>query len=78
MNRWLHERMGLNDTFHSLRHWFGTQLYRSSRDLRLVQDLMAAFVAADDSGVRGLLASRCEVLAGWLGSDAFLWVEPDP
>ena len=40
MNRWLHERMGLNDTFHSLRHWFGTQLYRSSRDLRLVQDLM--------------------------------------
>lgn len=40
MNRWLHERMGLEDTYHSLRHWFGTQLYRSSRDLRLVQDLM--------------------------------------
>lgn len=40
MNRWLHERMGLGDTFHSLRHWFGTQLYQSSRDLRLVQDLM--------------------------------------
>lgn len=40
MNRWLHERMGLDDTYHSLRHWFGTQLYRASRDLRLVQDLM--------------------------------------
>ena len=40
MNKWLHETMGLSDSLHSLRHWYGTQLYRSSRDLRMVQDLM--------------------------------------
>lgn len=33
--------LGLPDTFHSLRHWFGTNLYRSSgRDLRVTQEGM--------------------------------------
>lgn len=31
--------LGLSDTFHSLRHWFGTNVYRSSgRDLRVAQE----------------------------------------
>lgn len=33
--------LGLRDTLHSLRHWFGTQAYRSSgRDLRVAQELL--------------------------------------
>lgn len=40
VNRWLHDVMGISDNLHSLRHWFGTQLYQDTRDLRLVQDLM--------------------------------------
>lgn len=31
---------GLDDTCHSLRHFFGTQVYKRTRDLRLVQELM--------------------------------------
>lgn len=37
-NRYLRS-LGLTDTFHSLRHWFGTNVYRSSgRDLRVAQE----------------------------------------
>lgn len=37
-NRYLRS-LGLSDTFHSLRHWFGTNVYRSSgRDLRVAQE----------------------------------------
>jgi integrase/recombinase XerC len=32
--------LGIDDTMHSLRHWFGTKLYASSGDLRLTQELM--------------------------------------
>lgn len=33
--------IGLTDTFHSLRHWFGTNAYRASgRDLRTAQELL--------------------------------------
>jgi integrase len=33
--------IGVDDTFHSLRHWFGTNAYRASgRDLRITQELM--------------------------------------
>ena len=32
--------LGIADTLHSLRHRFGTQLYRSSQDLRLTQELL--------------------------------------
>lgn len=39
-NKYLHS-IGIGDTFHSLRHWFGTSTYRASgRDLRLTQELM--------------------------------------
>ena len=38
-NAFLHG-VGIPDSFHALRHWFGTTLYRESRDLRLCQELL--------------------------------------
>jgi integrase/recombinase XerD len=38
-NDYLHS-LGIDDTFHSLRHWFGTQCYRNSRDLRATQEAL--------------------------------------
>lgn len=35
----LHE-LGIDATIHQLRHWFGTETYRNSRDLRVVQELL--------------------------------------
>lgn len=32
--------IGIPDTFHSLRHRFGTQLYQGTQDIRLVQDML--------------------------------------
>jgi integrase len=39
VNRHLHA-CGLDDTLHSLRHWFATHLYRGTLDVRLTQDLL--------------------------------------
>lgn len=39
VNRHLHA-CGLDDTMHSLRHWFATYLYRGTLDVRLTQDLL--------------------------------------
>jgi site-specific recombinase XerC len=38
-NRHLHE-LGIADTYHALRHRFGTGVYRASHDLRAVQELL--------------------------------------
>jgi site-specific recombinase XerD len=38
-NRYLHE-LGIAHTLHSLRHWFGTQVYRATHDIRLTQELL--------------------------------------
>lgn len=32
--------LGIDETAHQVRHWFGTRLYAETRDLRLVQELM--------------------------------------
>lgn len=37
--RHLHS-VGIDSTLHSLRHWFGTNVYRNTQDLRLTQELM--------------------------------------
>lgn len=34
------ESLGIAATAHQLRHWFGTNLYRTCRDLRVVQEMM--------------------------------------
>jgi len=38
-NRYLHS-IGITQTLHTLRHAYGTALYRATRDLRLTQELM--------------------------------------
>jgi integrase len=38
-NRYLHG-LGISDTFHQLRHWYGTSVFKKTRDLRLTQELM--------------------------------------
>lgn len=38
-NDHLHE-LGIPETAHSLRHWFGTYVYRQTGDIRLVQEMM--------------------------------------
>lgn len=39
-NRYLHE-LGIPETLHTLRHWYGTNVYRATgRDLRATQELM--------------------------------------
>jgi integrase/recombinase XerC len=40
LNSFLHQVVGTRYTIHSLRDWFGTELYDETRDLRLVQDLL--------------------------------------
>lgn len=32
--------LGISDTAHSLRHWFGSEMYRDSHDLRMVQEML--------------------------------------
>jgi len=39
INEYLHG-LGIDSTAHKLRHWFGTQTYRESQDLRMVQELL--------------------------------------
>ena len=39
INRFLHS-IGIQSSAHQLRHWYGTELYRSTKDLRMVQELM--------------------------------------
>ena len=38
-NGYLHS-IGIDHTLHTLRHWFGTNLYRDTLDLRLTQELL--------------------------------------
>jgi integrase len=40
INHYLHDDLGLDWTAHQLRHWFGTNLYAGTDDLRLVQEMM--------------------------------------
>lgn len=38
-NRFLKD-IGTDSTMHKLRHWFGTEIYRASQDLRMTQELL--------------------------------------
>lgn len=63
-NRFLHS-LGVTETMHQLRHFFGTAIFRSSLDLRLTQELMghsspqttAGYAAADISKASGVVDS---------------------
>ena len=63
-NNYLHS-LDIKSTMHTLRHYFGTMVYRSSKDLRLTQELMghsspqttAVYAAADQSQASGVVGS---------------------
>lgn len=63
-NQFLHS-LGIKSTMHTLRHYFGTQVYRASKDLRLTQELMghsspqttAGYAAADQSQAAGIVGN---------------------
>lgn len=65
INRFLHHEVGTKSTAHTLRHAFGTAVYRSCHDLRLTQELMghsspqttAGYAAADQSQAAGVVGS---------------------
>jgi integrase/recombinase XerC len=64
INDYLHS-LGIPDTAHSLRHSFGTEFYRASKDIRLTQELMghaspittAIYAAADMDSAAALVAA---------------------
>lgn len=68
-NRYLHS-VGVAESLHSLRHWFGTEMYARTSDLRLVQELLghespnttAGYAAWSPekaaAAVKGLVAER--------------------
>ena len=39
VNRYLHE-LGINATTHQMRHWFGTEIFTITHDIRVTQELM--------------------------------------
>ena len=62
INTYLHS-IGIKGTAHTLRHWFATNAYRASKDLRLTQELLghsspattAIYAAADQSQAAGIV-----------------------
>jgi len=56
--------LGIDDTMHSLRHWFGTKTYAECKDIRVVQELLghasptttAMYAAWDQSRARATVA----------------------
>lgn len=69
-NDYLHS-VGIPDTFHSLRHRFGSQAYGLTQDLRLVQELLghsdpsttAGYVAWSNLRAQAVIADMDRVLA---------------
>lgn len=65
INKFLHVQVGTKSTAHTLRHFFGTRVYQSCRDLRLTQELLghsspqttAGYAAADQSQAAGVVGS---------------------
>lgn len=76
-NRYLHET-GTEHTMHSLRHYYGTSLYRATRDLLLVRDQMGHASVKTTEGYLGLVDDRAaagaDMISGILarGSDTTL------
>ncbi len=54
---------GIEATAHQLRHFFGTELYRSTRDLRLVGDLMGHADISTTAGYVALVPDEAAVAA---------------
>lgn len=74
VNKYLHD-LGIVDTAHTIRHWYGTNTYRITRDLRLVQEMMghqsptttAGYTAYDPANADRMAAALGEKLTEMLG-----------
>ena len=64
-NRYLRD-LGIEATMHQLRHWFGTQVYATSRDLRLTQELMGHRSPVTTSGYAAWATSEAADVVGRL------------
>lgn len=75
MNRYLRS-LGIYDTGHSLRHWFGSTGYQITRDLRTVQEAMghesatttALYTLPDSAASDEMAAGLDKVLVAMLGT----------
>lgn len=65
INDYLHG-LGITDTAHSLRHRFGTYLFRASKDIVLTRDLMGHQSISTTSGYVALEASQAHEMVGKL------------
>ncbi len=54
------DRCGIDATAHQLRHWFGTEVYRGTRDLRLVQELLGHADISTTAGYVALVPSPAD------------------
>lgn len=61
-NAYLHG-IGIPDTAHSLRHWYGTHIYRVTRDVRLVQEMMGHASPATTAMYTAFAPSRADEMA---------------
>ena len=67
-NRYLHD-LGIPETLHQLRHWFGTNVYRTSRDLRLTQELCGHASPVTTAGYAAWDPSAAAAVVGRLRVD---------
>jgi integrase/recombinase XerC len=74
VNSFMHEH-GIAATIHSARHWYGTNIYRITRDIRLVQEMMghsspattAIYAAFDPQQAEDMAAGLDARIAAMLG-----------
>jgi integrase/recombinase XerC len=74
-NKYLHD-LGIVDTAHTIRHWYGTNTYRITRDIRLVQEMMghesptttAGYTAYDPANADTMAAALGQKMADMLGN----------
>lgn len=75
VNAFLHD-IGIEDTAHTIRHWYGTNIYRITRDLRLVQEMMghesptttALYTAYDPANAEMMAAEMGQKLSAMMGA----------
>lgn len=60
-NNHLHA-LGITSTLHQARHWFGTNVYRASKDLRMTQDLMGHNSPVSTAGYAAWAGDGSEVV----------------
>jgi integrase/recombinase XerC len=83
VNAYLHS-IGIPDTAHTIRHWYATNIYRITRDLRLVQEMLghespattAIYTAYDPANADIMAAALGEKMTDMLGNGPRLRLVP--